>query len=73
MPGKGIEITGQRLDIDRPVRHGLGAVNQDLRASGMGLVNDGFNRIDRAERVGDMTHGDQPRLVAQQPVIFGEY
>ena len=35
-----VEVAAQLLDVDRDVRHGLGAIDEDERAGGMGHLDD---------------------------------
>ena len=54
------------LDVDRDVRHGLRAVDQDQRPGRVGHLGHLADRVDRAERVADVGERDELRLEPQQ-------
>ena len=58
MPGEGIEVRTQGLHVDGQVRRGLGAVEHDHGAGIVGRFDDRLDRIDGAERIGYVHHGD---------------
>ena len=55
-----------RLDVDRHVRHGLRAVDQDERTGGVRHLGHLADRVDRAERVADVGERDELRLEPEQ-------
>lgn len=57
--GEHEEIRVHGLDIDGQMGRGLGAVDQNRHAAGMGQGYDLLDRIDRAEGVRDMSDGDE--------------
>ena len=64
--GEGEEVDVERLNVDGNVRGGLRAVHEDRNAGGVGERHDLFNRIDRAERIGDVGDGDNLCAGAEQ-------
>jgi len=54
------------LDIEGHVRHGLRAVDEDGHLLGVRHPDDVLDRVDGAQRVGDVADGDQPRLGPEQ-------
>ena len=63
---EGVEVAAERPDVDRHVRHGLGAVDQDQRARGVGHLGHLADRVDRAERVRDVGERDELGLEPEQ-------
>ena len=61
-----VEVGTERLDVDRHVRHGLGAIDQDERAGRVGHLDHLADRVDRAQRVRHVGERDQLRLEPQQ-------
>ena len=61
-----VEVGAERLDVDRHVRHGLGAVDEDERAGRVGHLDHLADRVDRAERVRYVGERDELRLEPQQ-------
>ena len=61
-----VEVGPERLDVDRHVRHGLGAVDEDEGTGRVGHVDHVADRVDRPERVRDVGEGDQLRAQAEQ-------
>ncbi len=59
MAGKGKKVTVDRLHIHRHVRNALGAVNTEQRALRMRHPANLGHRIDGAEHIRHMRHGDQ--------------
>ena len=59
--GEGVEIAAQRLDVDRPVRGALGAVEDQERAHRVGGVAQAPDLGHRTGDVGGMRDGDDPR------------
>jgi hypothetical protein len=57
-----VEVRAELLDVDRHVRHGLGAVDEDERARGVGHLDHLADRVDRPERVRDVGERDELRL-----------
>lgn len=68
VPGKDQKIGVESADIDSRVGYALGAVHQDERSGGMGLVNKGAQGIDRTEGIRDLGDGEQAAPFAQQPL-----
>ena len=66
MPGEGVEVAIQLLHVHAQVRHRLGAVEQHGDAPGVGQVDDRLDRVDRAQRVGDVGQRDELRPRRQQ-------
>ncbi len=60
--GERVKIRIQGLHVDGQMRCRLGAVEQHHGAGVVGRFDDGFDRIDRAERVGYVHHGDDAGL-----------
>ena len=61
-----VEVGAQLLDVHRHVRHGLGAVDEDEGAGGVGHLDDLADRVDRPERVADVGERDELGLEAEQ-------
>ena len=61
-----VEVGAELLDVDRHVRHGLGAVDQDERAGRVGHLDHLADRVDRPERVRDVGERDELRLEPEQ-------
>ena len=66
MAAERVEVAADRLDVDRHVRHGLGAVDQHERAGRVGHLGHLADRVDRAERVRDVGERDELRLEPEQ-------
>ena len=76
--GEDVEVGSQLLHVDRHMRHGLRAVDEDQRAGGMGHLDHLADRVDRSEHVRDVGEGDElgPQveedfvdLELQEPVV----
>ena len=50
VPGPGVEVGVDRAEVDRQLRHGLRAVDDDDRAGGVRAADDLVDRVDRPER-----------------------
>ena len=61
-----VEVGAELLDVDRHVRHGLGAVDQDQRAGRVGHLDHLPDGVDRAERVRDVGERHELRLEPQE-------
>ena len=72
VPGEREEVAVQRLDVHRQVRRGLGPVHHGDDAVLARARHHPAHRIDRAERVGEVRHGQQPGAIGQQPVERGQ-
>ena len=81
MAGKSEEIATDRLDIERPVAGALGGIHEGGNSMLAGARAQFPDRIDGAERVGDMGHGEQldffgqpfiETIQVQQPDVTGD-
>ena len=68
--GEDEEIATQRLDVDGPVRRGLGAVDHHMGAMFLGDADDIGERRDGAQRIGGVRHRDEPGARREQLRIF---
>ena len=72
MPGEHVKVAIEGLHVGLHMRHGLRAVEQDLRAVAVRhfdhFVGGGYS----AERVGDLCEGNETRLLSEQSLIFVE-
>ena len=66
VPGEDVEVGADRLDVDRHVGHGLGAVHEDECAGLVGHPGHFRDRIDGPERVADVGERDELRLELQE-------
>ena len=66
--GEGDEVGPDRPHVHRTVGDALRGVDQHPGAGGMCLARDLRHRIDRAEHVGDVDHGDQLHAAVEHPV-----
>ena len=66
MAAERVEVGAERLDVDRHVRHGLGAVDEHERAGRVGHLDHLADRVDGAERVRDVGERDELRLEPEQ-------
>ena len=64
--GERVEVGAERLDVDRHVRDGLGAVDQHERPGRVGHLDHLADRVDRAERVADVGERDELRLQPEE-------
>ena len=55
----GVEVGIELAQVDRQLRNGLRAVDDDDRAGGVGALDDLGDRVDRAGGVGDVADGDE--------------
>jgi len=56
--GEDVEVTVERLDVDAGVGHCLGAVDQDGDVPCVSHLDHLSDRVDGAQRVGDVDHAD---------------
>ncbi len=70
--GEDVEVAIVGLHVDLHVRNGLGAVEQNFGAVTVGEFDDVVNGSNGAERVGNLSEGDEARLGSEQLVIFVE-
>ncbi|AEW73302.1 hypothetical protein EcWSU1_01864 [Enterobacter ludwigii] len=68
VPGEDVEIAVQRLDVDRVVHDRLRTINQHLRASLVGFLDNRCHRVLGSQHVRNLGHGHQPRTRIQQRV-----
>ena len=61
-----VEVGPEVLDVDRHVRHGLGAVDEDERAGRVGHLDHLADRVDRAQRVRDVGERDELRAETEE-------
>ena len=61
-----VEVGAELLDVDRHVRHGLGAVDEDEGAGGVGHLDHLADRVDRPQRVRDVGERDELRAEPQE-------
>src|SRR5690606_12880851 len=66
VPGEGIEVTIQRLDVDCLVSHRLGTVDQHYGAGLMCQTHDLGDGINRTKRIGHVTYANEPRPFIQK-------
>ena len=66
MAAERVEVRAELLDVDRHVRHGLGAVDQHERTGRVGHLDHLADRVDRPERVRDVGERHELRLQAEQ-------
>ena len=66
--GPGVEVDAERGDVDRQVRDGLRAVDDDDRAGGVRAARDLLDRVDGREDVQHVGDGEQLRPVRQHLV-----
>ena len=59
VPGEGVEIAVERADVDLEVRRRLRAIHQHRRSDCMRELDDSANRVDRAERIGNVRDRNQ--------------
>ena len=63
--GPGVEVGADRAEVDRDLRHGLRAVDDDdARPASCARRDDLLDRVDRAEHVGDVRDGDDLDVAA---------
>lgn len=70
MAGKDIEVAIERLDIDRHMRHGLGAIDEHAGAMAMRDRDHLLHGCHRPERVRDLRQRNNPCFRRQQLGIF---
>ncbi len=63
-----VEVAPDGRDVDRDVRHGLGAVDQHQRARLVGPARHVLDRVDRAQRVRHVGERDELGLELEQDV-----
>ncbi len=68
-----IEVAAERGDVDRHVGHGLGAVDQDGDAPGVGALDDLPDRIHGTEGVRDVDDRDEAGAFAEQAIEGVEF
>ena len=56
--GKGVEVAVEGAHVDWHVRCALSAVDENGNAASMGEIDNGTNRVDRAQGVRGVCHGD---------------
>ena len=72
MSGEGVEVAAQIADVDGQVRHRLRAVHQHRHAARVGPLDDGADRVDGAERVGDVSDREKAGARPEQPLQLVE-
>ena len=70
MAGEDVEVAADALHIYRYVGDGLGAVQQDGDAAGVGQLHDLLRRVDGAEGIGLVDDGHQLGAVSEQLFVL---
>ena len=71
--GETVEVAVEGLHIHRTVRHGLRSVDKDGHIMAVRDADDLLNRVDGAQRVGDVRHGYNLGALGYQGLQFPEH
>ena len=63
--GKDVEIAAERPHVERQVRRGLGAIDENERSAPVGQLGDRRHWHDRARDIGDVGDGHEARAIAE--------
>ena len=69
--GDRVEVDVERADVERQLRHRLGAVDQDQGTRRVGAGGDLGDRVEGAEHVGEVGDRDQLRAAGERTLELG--